>query len=78
MTQAAVEQEARLSVVVPADLKAEVEALARERERSVSAEIRVALREHLTASHALASVNGIDRRVTGGDVIAEPVPERRE
>jgi plasmid stability protein len=40
-----------VSVVFPDDLRARLVATAREHERSVSAEIRLAVREHLAATN---------------------------
>jgi len=48
----------RLSMAVPADLKRDLEQLAHTRERSLSAEIRLALRRHVLASQTLAAAGG--------------------
>jgi predicted transcriptional regulator len=46
-TQAEEERDWRRTLELPAEIKAPLTALAARRERSVSAEIRVALREHV-------------------------------
>jgi hypothetical protein len=44
-----VDEVSHLSVLVPAELRDELERMAREQERSLSAEIRVGLRRHVQA-----------------------------
>ncbi len=50
-----VETEARVATILPRDLREELERLARENERTLSGEFRLAIREHLERHAAAAA-----------------------
>lgn len=57
--------EKKISAVVPEDMAAQLERLAREHERSLSGEVRLALSAHLRAAGS-APVARITRQQEGG------------